>query len=790
MTQTLAFRARLRGYIDSQWDLNLGEFRDADDNPVDLSSRSFVGEARATADGADVLVTLAVTGTVNGALRLQSPNADNKGLSVGEAAFSVMETTGGSWELVGTGSIDLRKHATRSTGDFSAFTDIGGGLRILFAEAIGDSKLIMRGRDGITLPEVTSVYDDTITARDKSQDWAEKAEDSEVETGKYSALHHSAKALGQRVLAETAKTDAQAVTVSIVETTETVGGSSKTNTLEVTAPYTNTSYANPFTGWGEIYNPAGISFNCIRPRIISRRASLTTDADKWERINVVVRTGATPHLSGSTVLAVGDIKVKPDDDILYDLEILLTDSISGLVKTLTDADMIDSKYFIAVWASRADGGVAYMSPHTGTLPNTAGTSWYMSAGGDAVNDSYAVFTGNWRLGVDHVLVADPEKVTTYTPQDAFKDDILGDTLGITDYGFDIDEGVSADGESVTLAMTGGQSSGVRDLPFSGWGETYTANGVSFNAIRAKIIGRALNIPASSKWERIHAVVRTGAIPGGTENTVLAIGSVRVRKTSDTLTDVTIILKDPVTGSIVTIDDGDFIGGKYFIGLYARTLLGDFAAMAEHFGSLPNGETSYYTTTGEPINGAWALNSGNSRLGVEHLLLTNPVTTVNYNATDEFKNDVNDVVSAQNWAPPKMYAVEGLETSVYFDNLIAGDYDDYHWSVSGLSKGIQQNERWMLNLDAADIGGGTQSITVYQKGTESALFTKNIELEAALASAGTGVTVNYMMIGDSLTASGVITSTLLALASSDPLTINMVGIRGSGSNLHEGRSGWT
>jgi len=42
------------------------------------------------------------------------------------------------------------------------------------------------------------------TARDKSEEWAEKAEDSEVETGKYSALHHSAKAKDAQTAAENA----------------------------------------------------------------------------------------------------------------------------------------------------------------------------------------------------------------------------------------------------------------------------------------------------------------------------------------------------------------------------------------------------------------------------------------------------------------------------------------------------------------------------------------------------------------------------------------------------------
>lgn len=47
------------------------------------------------------------------------------------------------------------------------------------------------------------------TARDKAQDWAEEAEDVEVETGKYSSLHHAAKSDASRIAAEAARDLAQ-----------------------------------------------------------------------------------------------------------------------------------------------------------------------------------------------------------------------------------------------------------------------------------------------------------------------------------------------------------------------------------------------------------------------------------------------------------------------------------------------------------------------------------------------------------------------------------------------------
>jgi len=47
------------------------------------------------------------------------------------------------------------------------------------------------------------------TARDKAEDWAEEAEDVEVEEGMYSAKHHSAKAAAAQAAAEGARDDAE-----------------------------------------------------------------------------------------------------------------------------------------------------------------------------------------------------------------------------------------------------------------------------------------------------------------------------------------------------------------------------------------------------------------------------------------------------------------------------------------------------------------------------------------------------------------------------------------------------
>jgi lysophospholipase L1-like esterase len=47
-----------------------------------------------------------------------------------------------------------------------------------------------------------------------------------------------------------------------------------------------------------------------------------------------------------------------------------------------------------------------------------------------------------------------------------------------------------------------------------------------------------------------------------------------------------------------------------------------------------------------------------------------------------------------------------------------------------------------------------------------------------------------LIGDSLTNNGTITQTLLDIAGTDVMGVTLIGTRGSGSNKHEGRGGWT
>lgn len=143
-------------------------------------------------------------------------------------------------------------------------------------------------------------------------------------------------------------------------------------------------------------------------------------------------------------------------------------------------------------------------------------------------------------------------------------------------------------------------------------------------------------------------------------------------------------------------------------------------------------------------------------------------------------------------PPTIYAVQGREANVYFDNLhLAADAREFEHDVdcSAVQTGLQQNERWSLTPTGAVAAGGL-TINVHDKRTGARLATASAALRAAAAAAGSGLNKKVLIIGDSLIDAGVITQTLVDVAGADAMGLTLLGTRGSGANKHEGRGGWT
>ncbi|MGE4301573.1 MAG: SGNH/GDSL hydrolase family protein, partial [Victivallaceae bacterium] len=137
-------------------------------------------------------------------------------------------------------------------------------------------------------------------------------------------------------------------------------------------------------------------------------------------------------------------------------------------------------------------------------------------------------------------------------------------------------------------------------------------------------------------------------------------------------------------------------------------------------------------------------------------------------------------------PPEIYAVVGRECNVYLDNIFADSYKQYGVDVT-CAVGKQQNERYTIIPTTS--GTSAWSMTVHNQAARTVIDYATSSLVVATADAGSGTTPKVLVIGDSLVAAGVITSTLLDIAGSDVMGVTLIGTQGTAPNLHEGRGGW-
>ena len=407
------------------------------------------------------------------------------------------------------------------------------------------------------------------------------------------------------------------------------------------------------------------------------------------------------------------------------------------------------------------------------------------------------FKGAASTGPQWPSMADPDgHGETLEDHETRLDDIepiVEDNLGCVTFAVARTGVVSHSGTSTTLDGTS-FSATARDLPFMGWGERYSPAGVSFNAIKVKSISRTVGTTAP--WASLNVVIRTGANSYLAGSTIVAVGSIEVPEESDSLADVTILLKDPTTGAVKTLTNADFSGSEYFIGVYALTRDGSIAACGEPRGTMTNSLLQSYYTGGDPTTGAWtATTSGsNARLGFQHLLLTSPTESVDYaptNALAQALAALGATAAPELVVPPYVYGVQGLECNVYVDNVFVADYADYIVDVAQSGNlGQQLNERWTYTPTGA-VTSGTLTVGAHEKRTGTELVTATAQFRAAASTDGSGTTKKVLVIGDSLTDAGTITQNMLDIVTAgDAMALTLLGTRGSGSNKHEGRPGWT
>ena len=130
------------------------------------------------------------------------------------------------------------------------------------------------------------------------------------------------------------------------------------------------------------------------------------------------------------------------------------------------------------------------------------------------------------------------------------------------------------------------------------------------------------------------------------------------------------------------------------------------------------------------------------------------------------NTDNKVVSKVKLSlPPIIYAVSGIETNVYFDNVtLTLNISNFVFDVS-CEKGLQQNERWTDVPSDTDAGDYPFSIKVLDANNK---ITNNAQsvVRVVPADSGKGRDMTLLCIGDSLTHTSVYTGHLLEITKSE------------------------
>jgi lysophospholipase L1-like esterase len=145
-------------------------------------------------------------------------------------------------------------------------------------------------------------------------------------------------------------------------------------------------------------------------------------------------------------------------------------------------------------------------------------------------------------------------------------------------------------------------------------------------------------------------------------------------------------------------------------------------------------------------------------------------------------------------PPVVYAVPGVETGLYFDNVVLSqDARAFRFRVEG-GLGTAEPARWSFTPKISDVGDHRLRVTV-QNAAGQPLQEARTTLRVMPAAAGKGRKITLLMIGDSLTHASLYPNEVARLLSEpgNP-EWEMLGTHHPASAApkvsHEGYGGWT
>lgn len=202
---------------------------------------------------------------------------------------------------------------------------------------------------------------------------------------------------------------------------------------------------------------------------------------------------------------------------------------------------------------------------------------------------------------------------------------------------------------------------------------------------------------------------------------------------------------------------------------------------------PTRKRFIYTTSSTPSTATWEISSGAFYTASFRLSLVN--------ATLDRK-----VIILENTRPPRttlvsrLYAVVGMELSVYYDALIYGQDNglamspDYFVQVS-CGKGTRYDRFWRVKPVESDVGQHNFYVDIFDR--NGFIVESKSAVLYIIPATGASLLKYLLQVGDSITNDGnsriAINERKAQLTGGVPF--ELVGSLGSGSAKHEGHSGW-
>ena len=193
----------------------------------------------------------------------------------------------------------------------------------------------------------------------------------------------------------------------------------------------------------------------------------------------------------------------------------------------------------------------------------------------------------------------------------------------------------------------------------------------------------------------------------------------------------------------------------------------------------------------------ALFKGAAHAGLASILI--PMADVSANTGEvlnqQFKTNSHSIdpsilnAEAKILTPSVIYASEGIETNIYFDNVIFSNLPNDLLAIDiTCTKGRQYDKFWRIIPQATDAGTTEFKIEVSFAG--KVIASGSSQLIITGKNQGSGSAIKILCIGDSTTAGGqyisIINTDYQAMASP---SMTFLGSRGNTPNKHEGRGGW-